>query len=43
MKGKIIGLGKSKEVGKSAWEHRVKKRAKEAPRKANGLRMPRRK
>ena len=41
MKGKIIGLGKPKEVGKSAWERRVKKRAKEAQEKQMGLGCPR--
>ena len=49
---KVIGLGKPNEVSKSSWECRVSKRVKEVqrnqvaqgcPKKASGLRMPKRK
>ena len=41
MKDKIIGPGKPKGVSKSPWEHRVRKRAKEAQGKKMGQGCPR--
>ena len=33
MKDKVIVLGKLKEISKNSWEHKVRKRAKEAQEK----------
>ena len=41
MKDKIIGPGKPKGVSKSPWEHRVRKRAKEAQGNKMGQGCPR--
>ena len=41
MKDNAIGLGKSKGVSKIPWEHRVRKRAKEAQGKQMGQGCPR--
>ena len=42
MKDEVIGSKKPKRVSKSPWEHKIRKRVKDAKRKANRPRMPKR-